>query len=168
MLLTALRTEWLHLLNQAEQRIRHCVDQLSEPQVWWRPGPDQNSIGLLIQHLAGNLTQWVVCGIPQCPFDRDRAAEFADPDDRSVGPVLESLGQAVKAAAQVIRQLTIDDLLQPRQIQGFQTTVLGAVMHSVPHLVGHTHQIVQLSRQQLGAGYQFHWNPDAPRDEIPL
>ena len=32
-------------LSDALQTIRHCVDQLSDEQVWWRPREEMNSIG---------------------------------------------------------------------------------------------------------------------------
>lgn len=167
-LITALQAEWTHLLLQGQSRIHHCVRQLSEAQLWWRPGPDQNSIGIVIRHVAGNLNQWVVHGVPHTAHERDRSAEFSEPDDRSATSLLAEFDSVVAAANTVIAQLLSTDLLQPRTIQGFETTVMGALMHSVPHLVGHTHQIVQLTRQQLQAAYRFHWNPDAPRNEIPL
>ena len=163
-----LHDEWTHLLNQSVSRIRHCVGQLSQEQIWWQPGPDLNSIGILIRHLAGNLNQWVVDGVPQRENARDRAAEFESDERGSPAELLDNLSLVVDAANCVIETLTDGDLEQARGIQGFDVTVLGAVMHSVPHFVGHTHQIVLLTRMQLGAAYRFHWDPNAERGKVPL
>ena len=35
-------------LTAALGRITHCVGQLTDEQVWWRPRPDMNSIGNLM------------------------------------------------------------------------------------------------------------------------
>ena len=163
-----LQREWIKLLDQALSRIRHCVGQLSPQQLWWQPDSKQNSIGILIRHLAGNLQQWVVDGIPQHENARDRDAEFAGNDEESAEHLLTLLCHVVDSAKQVLRQLNAAELTQPRSIQGFDVTVIGAIMHSVPHFVGHTHQIVQLTRIQLGDTYRFEWDPDGPRDVVSL
>ena len=38
-------------------RIKHCLGQLDEAQVWQRPRPSMNSVGNLFLHLSGNLRQ---------------------------------------------------------------------------------------------------------------
>ena len=163
-----LQKEWSHLLNQSVSRIQHCVGQLSHDQLWWKPAVELNSIGALIRHLCGNLNQWVVDGVPQTQNSRNRTAEFESGEQETAAELLNRLRQVVDAANGVLDDLHDADFGQPRCIQGFDVTALGAVMHSVPHFVGHTHQIVLLTRLQLGADYQFHWDSDAERGEVPL
>ncbi len=40
-------------------KIAHCVDQLSDDDVWWRPFEAANSIANLLLHLSGNVRQWI-------------------------------------------------------------------------------------------------------------
>lgn len=160
--------EWSLLLETALDRIGHCVRQLNHEQIWWRPAEGMNSVGILLRHLRGNLKQWVVEGLRQVPGSRDRAAEFESTQEQPAEQLLEDLCQVCAAAREVINSLNESHLTERRQIQGFQVTVCGAVMHSVPHFVGHTHQIVQLTRMQLGQQYQQHWNPQADRSRVPL
>jgi hypothetical protein len=167
-LATELKRQWVHLLQQSLARIEHCLQQLTAAQIWYRSAADQNSVGNLLLHLAGNLQQWVVHGVAQQPDQRDRDSEFTADGNLPPADLLRQLNEVVAAAIHVIRRIPADELLQPRSIQGFQTTVVGALMHSIPHFVGHTHQIVMLTRIQLGSDYQFHWNPDEPRGDIPL
>ena len=47
-------------LAQGLSRIKHCVDQLSDEQIWWRPSDAMNSVGNLMLHLSGNVRQWIV------------------------------------------------------------------------------------------------------------
>src|SRR5437879_13919056 len=41
-------------LTSALAKIKHCLGQLTDEQVWWRSRPSLNSIGNLILHLCGN------------------------------------------------------------------------------------------------------------------
>src|SRR5437763_5438710 len=67
-----------HELNNACDRIKHCLRQLNDEQIWRRPHPSLNSIGNLTLHLCGNLRQWIVAGIGGAADIRDRPAEFAE------------------------------------------------------------------------------------------
>ena len=44
-----------HLLDSSMKKIRNCLAQIDDEQVWWRPQASMNSIGNLMLHLAGNL-----------------------------------------------------------------------------------------------------------------
>jgi hypothetical protein len=164
----SLIAELLHLIDAAEHRIHHCLRQLSEEQIWQRPRPEMNSIANQILHVCGNLKQWGVDGILGTPSDRDREAEFAA--DRSDGKevILNRLTQTLGQVRKILSKLPTEQLESPRMIQGFEVTGLGALMHTIPHLVGHTHQIMQLTRWILGEEYQFDWTPDGDRSAVPL
>lgn len=160
--------EIVQLLTAAESRIVHCVKQLNHARIWWTPGPKQNSVGTLIRHINGNLKQWAVAGIQQKSDNRNRDSEFhSDAQPESID-LLTDLRSTIAEAINVIQQLDEEELCEPREIQSFPTTVMGAILHTVPHCVGHTHQIVQLTRMQLGPDYQFEWSPNDARTTIPL
>jgi hypothetical protein len=55
-----------------------------------------------------------------------------------------------------------EKLLERRRIQGFDTTVLAAILDTVSHFVGHQHQIVYITRLRLGDAYRFQWTPANP------
>jgi hypothetical protein len=38
-------------LSRSVEKIKHCLDQLDEEQLWWRPHESMNSIANLILHL---------------------------------------------------------------------------------------------------------------------
>ena len=50
-LAAAVGTEAASELTSALAKIKHCVGQLTDEQVWWRSRPALNSIGNLILHL---------------------------------------------------------------------------------------------------------------------
>jgi hypothetical protein len=64
-----------HELDSALDRIKHCLGQLNDAQVWHRSQPGLHSIGNLVLHLCGNLRQWVVAGLGGAPDERNRPAE---------------------------------------------------------------------------------------------
>ncbi|MCA9005510.1 MAG: DUF1572 family protein [Planctomycetaceae bacterium] len=160
--------ESLHLLEQSVHKIKHCLQQLDLNQVWWRPEPELNSIGNLILHICGNLNQWAVNGIPDQKDERQRELEFSADVSLSVDELTELMTQTVTEAGSVLHSLSPEALLETRQIQGFTVTVLGAVSHTVPHFVGHTHQIIYLTRLQLGKAYQFDWSPNSQQKRVPI
>ena len=44
-------------------KLRHCVNALPRGTVWARPNESSNSIGNLLVHLTGNVTEWILGGI---------------------------------------------------------------------------------------------------------
>ena len=154
-------------LTSALARIKHCLGQLTDEQVWWRPRPALNSIGNLILHLRGNVRQWVVAGLSGGADSRDRPAEFAVRGPIPKGELLRQLEAVVDEARAVLARLTARQLLEARRIQGFDVTGLAAVFDTVPHFRGHTQEIVSLTRLQLGDAYKFAWAPTTPEQGAP-
>jgi hypothetical protein len=146
-------------LADALAKIKHCLDQLTDEQVWWRPKPSLNSIGNLILHLCGNLRQWIVCGIGSATDNRDRPKEFSERGLISKAELLKTLVETVGQAQAALKSLHADRLLESRRIQATDQTALSAIFDSVPHFRGHTQEIVLMTRLQLGDAYRFLWVP---------
>ncbi len=146
-------------LDDAFAKIKHCLDQLSDEQVWWRPKPSLNSIGNLILHLCGNLRQWIVCGVGGATDNRDRPSEFSERGPTPKAELLKTLDEIVGQAQAALNALHVDRLLEFRRIQATEQTALSAIFDSVPHFRGHTQEIVLMTRLQLGDAYRFLWVP---------
>ncbi len=142
-------------LDSAHSRIRHCVEQLTDEQVWWRPRSDMNSIGNLVLHLTGNIKQLIVSAIGGEPDDRDRPAEFAARDTLPKAVLLEQLASMVERAKVTISRTTIDELCRVRRIREFEWSGLQTIVRSVAHFRGHTQEIIHQTRTILGEHYQF-------------
>ena len=147
-------------LNEAIAMIGHCIGQLSEEQLWWRPDDSMNSIANLILHLSGNVRQWIVSGVGGVPDTRVRQQEFDQRGGASSAALQTLLGQVEVEARQTLESVTAEDLLRRRVVQGNEVTGAKAIVHSVSHFRGHTQEIVHLTRMQIGDRYRFDFVPD--------
>ncbi len=100
---------------------KHCLDQLTEEQVWWRPKEEMNSIGNLILHLMGNVRQWIVAGIGGQTDVRKRPAEFSERGPVNKAVLLLKLETVVAQAEEMLRKASAEEMLSERRIQGFNT-----------------------------------------------
>jgi hypothetical protein len=149
-------------LRQAATKIAHCLNQLTDAQLWWRPDESQNSIGNLILHLCGNLRQWVVSGLGGAPDVRDRPREFSERRSIPRAELLSRLDAVVAEAATILSGIGATQWLQVRRVQGFEVTGIAAIFDTVPHFRGHTQEIIFRTRLLLGDKYQFSWKPATP------
>ena len=155
-----------HLTDRIE-RIRHCLGQLDDEQVWWRPHASMNPVGNILLHLCGNLRQWIVSGVSGVPDTRDRPAEFAERGPIPRDELIRRLEAVAAEADAALAALDEARLLEPRRIQGFDETVLSAIWGSLEHLSGHVQEIVYITRLQLDDRYRFAWQPETPEQGAP-
>jgi hypothetical protein len=167
-LATAVGREAANEMASALAKIKHCLDQLSDEQVWWRSHSSLNSIGNLILHLCGNVRQWIVAGLGGAADSRDRPAEFSEHGPIPREALLGRLEAVVGEAKAVLARQTARQLLEARRIQGFDVTGLAAIFDSVPHFRGHTQEIIHLTRLQLGDAYKLAWTPTTPEQGAPV
>ena len=163
---TAYVDEAVHQLREGLRKIQHCLSQLDEQQMWWRPHEAQNSIANLMLHLGGNLRQWIISGVGRVPDVRNRLSEFAEHGPIPKRDLLEGLTETVDTAIRTLHERAADRLLELQRIQGFETTVLSAIFHSVSHFIGHVQEIISLSRQQLGSDYKFDFIPQTKEQGV--
>ena len=163
----AVATEACDELDSALQIIRHCVDQLSDDQLWWRPAESMNSVANLILHLCGNVRQWVVSGIGEAADVRERQKEFDQRNSALKAELMQQLESAVADAKVVLSDISVEALLRVRRVQGNDVTGMQAIFHSVSHFRGHTQEIVHMTRFQLGDSYKFDFIPTTTEEGAP-
>ncbi len=161
-----LHTEFLEfsrekLLEQYWPRLRRCVEELSDEQVWWRPNDASNSIGNLILHLNGNVRQWLVASFKRLDDHRDRPAEFRERRLVPASVLLQKLGATLTDASEVLASLSEADLLTTFEIQGYTVTGLHAVYQVVEHFGLHYGQIVYITKLLRGEDLGFYRELDA-------
>ncbi|HUB52835.1 MAG TPA: DUF1572 family protein [Terracidiphilus sp.] len=144
------------LLGQYWPRLQKAVEPLTEAQVWWRPNAASNSIGNLILHLNGNVTQWLIDSFNRDEDKRNRPAEFAAEGGLSAAELLAKLGATMERASQVLERLTVEELLAPYEIQGYHVHGLDAVYQVVEHFGLHYGQIAYIAKSLTAKDLGFY------------
>jgi uncharacterized damage-inducible protein DinB len=121
--------------------IRKCFESLSAEDIWERPNKASNSIGNLMLHLKGNITQYAIAGLGGEEDIRDREGEFNATSGYGKDELLRMLGDTLERAKSYITGCGVEELLRIRQVQGFHMSGTGIIVHVVEHLSYHTGQI---------------------------
>jgi uncharacterized damage-inducible protein DinB len=144
------------LFEQHWPRIKTCVASLTTDQIWWRPNEASNSIGNLLLHLSGNVRQWIVATFNKDEDKRNRPAEFSATGGLTAAELLSRLGATIAAAEKVLNCLTVEELLAPYEIQGYNVHGLDAVYQVVEHFGLHYGQIAYLAKSLSGKDLGFY------------
>jgi uncharacterized damage-inducible protein DinB len=129
-------------------KIEHCLAQMTDEDVWQRANEASNSVGNLILHLSGNVQQWIIGGVGDLPYERDRQYEFGERGGISREDLLARLKATLAKADQVLSELDPASLLERKEIQGSEVTVMEAILRIVQHFALHTGQIMLLTKQR--------------------
>lgn len=133
-------------LAEHHGQIARCCSLLSPAQVWHRSNAHTNSVGNLVLHLCGNVTQWVIGGLGGQQVTRDRPAEFAERGPLPTDAVVQKLRQTVEQADVILDSLDEPTLTRTYEIQGYSIIGAVAVFHVVEHFAIHTGQIVHMTK----------------------
>jgi uncharacterized damage-inducible protein DinB len=151
-------------LQQFCDRISQCVERLTDDQVWARGSENENAIGNLMLHLAGNVRQWILSGVGGQPDHRQRDTEFSTRGDVNTQQMVARLRDTVNEACTVIEGLTAQQMMERLSIQKYDVSVLEAIYHVVEHFAQHTAQIVfatkMLTHEDMG--FYRHLGKGAP------
>jgi uncharacterized damage-inducible protein DinB len=141
-------------------KLRHCVSALPRAAVWARPNEYSNSVGNLLVHLTGNVTEWILGGVGGQSVTRHRSFEFTRRKGADAAVLLKNLEAVLHEADTVLGGLSPQDLERSITIQARETTVLGAVYHVVEHFAMHTGQIILLTKMYAPAKIHFYEDAD--------
>jgi uncharacterized damage-inducible protein DinB len=119
-------------------------------------GGEENSIALVVKHMAGNLrSRWTdfLTTDGEKP-DRDRDAEFEVLAGDGRAELMEAWERGWTAFLDTLDSLAPDDLGRTIAIRGESHTVLRAVDRGVAHACYHVGQIVLLAKHFAGPGWR--------------
>ncbi len=143
-------------LAEYTKRVQICLDLISEEQVWRKPNTSSNTIGNLILHLCGNMTQYVLSSIGGIPDNRERDQEFAATGGYTKNELFTKLSTVVASVSEIIRQQDHISLLKTRIVQGFTKTGLSIILHITEHYSYHTGQIALLTKLMTNKDLGFY------------
>jgi uncharacterized damage-inducible protein DinB len=143
-------------LRQQNERIGICLGQFSEEQIWRRGGENENAVGNLMLHLAGNVRQWILTGLGGQPDKRVRDYEFSAREGPAAPDLVSLLSSTVEEAATLLTTVTEDQLLGMYEIQNYPVSGVELVLHVVEHFSYHTGQIIFVTKAMTGADPGFY------------
>ena len=151
------------LLDDYLPKVEHCLEKLTDEQLWWRANEESNSIGNLILHLCGNVRQWILSGIGSAPDNRVRDAEFAQREMIPRDELRILLRSTLTEVGTVLRTLDPEVILERRKIQGNDVEILEAIFHVTEHFSMHAGQIFLLTKLLTATDLRFYdFEADAP------
>lgn len=136
-----LKSQVILRLNENSPKIEKCLGLLLEKEVWQKPNANSNSIGNLIIHLCGNITQYIISSLGENEDLRNRDYEFTVQGGFTKTDLLQKLNAVVNKARRTIENLDQNKLLNVHDVQGFKLTGIGILIHVVEHYSYHTGQI---------------------------
>jgi uncharacterized damage-inducible protein DinB len=129
------------------EEIEQAIRGLPAGALDWTPGPDMNSLAVLVTHLTGAERYWIGDVVAHDPLKRDRAAEF-QVHDLDEATLLGRLAANLAYARRTLEPLALEDLeagrVSPRD--GANVTVADALLHALDHTALHAGH-VQITRQ---------------------
>jgi uncharacterized damage-inducible protein DinB len=137
-------------------KLKLCLEDMPEQDVWWRPNEQSNSVGNLILHLCGNLKQWILNSMGGQQFERDRDAEFAERRPRPKAELIAGIEATVNDVCEVLGELPTSRLLERFPVQVYTASRLQAIYHVVEHFSYHLGQILYIYKLRTGKDPGFY------------
>ena len=137
-------------LRLSTEKIGICMGKLTDDQIWSRGNENENAVGNLVLHLAGNARQWIISGLGGKPDIRERDKEFDTASGLTQADLCGRLNAVIDEATAVIGGLTTEQLTRMYEIQKRQATGVDAVLNVVEHFAQHTGQIIFATKNLTG------------------
>ena len=141
-------------MDEKTEMVLKCLGMLSEAEIWRRPNEASNSVGNLILHLCGNITQYAISALGKEEDIRERDLEFSTEGGLSKVELIDKFSRVLEKARAAMLSCTQEEWLSTYKVQGYTLSGIGIAVHVVEHYAYHTGQIAfwtkQLKEQDLG------------------
>jgi uncharacterized damage-inducible protein DinB len=144
------------IIGESIPRIKKCLNVLSEQEIWFKPNDHSNSVGNLVLHLCGNVTQWIGSGLGKMPDNRLRDLEFSEKGPLPTTKLTEALDRLIPLIENTLDNLTEEDFLQLHKVQVYQETGVNILVHVVEHFSYHTGQIAFFTKWRKNMDMNFY------------
>ncbi len=146
----------------------NAIAQLSDEQFFAAPNPDDNSVAIIVKHVAGNLRSRFTDFLTsdgEKP-DRQRDQEFEVTSDATREQIMSLWEQHWQLLFETVNSLHSDDLERMVTIRAQPHSVLQAMNRAMSHLAYHIGQIVWLSKHWKGAAWQSLSIPKGQSEQV--
>lgn len=133
-----------------------AIAQLTDEDFFAAPDPEDNSVAVIVKHMAGNLrsrfTDFLTSDGEKA--DRNRDEEFLIAEETNRKALLAWWEQQWEVLFNTINSLQPEDLERTITIRSQPHTVLQALQRALAHQAYHTGQIVWLAKHWKSAGWK--------------
>ena len=130
-------------------RLVSCLQKLSLEQIWFAPNENCNSVGNLVLHLEGNITQWIMSGLGNLPDQRSRPQEFVTNQDLKKEELIQRITRTINDSVTLVDSLDEADVMESRNVQVFEEDGISILIHVIEHTSYHTGQVTLLTKMML-------------------
>jgi uncharacterized damage-inducible protein DinB len=139
--------------------IEKAISELPAEALDWSPGPDMNSIGVLVTHALGATRFWVGDVAGGDPSGRVRETEFQTTGVTAAEYIARS-HECLAHSQAVLSRLSPAELNDIRIVPNSnrEVTVVWAILHALEHAAlhaGHIEITRQIWAQRVGKGYEI-------------
>jgi hypothetical protein len=133
-----------------------AMSQVPDGDLHWTPDTESNSIGVIVQHLNGNmLSRWTAfLTVDGEKTWRDRDGEFEHDPMLSRRHLLGLWEEGWQRLFTALGELQPEDLMREVNIRGQALTVLDAIHRQLTHYGYHVGQIVYLAKVATAEDWQ--------------
>jgi len=131
----------IYRLDEGTRMIKISLDSITESDIWKKPNESSNSIGNQLVHICGNMTQYIIASLGEQDDCRNRDKEFSMTHGLTKIQLIQKLEETVKNVKLVLNGCNKKQLIKKREVQGFNLSGIGIVIHAVEHYSYHTGQI---------------------------
>ena len=150
----------LYRIEENTKRVNVCIHELSETEIWNRPNKNSNSVGNLILHLCGNITQYIISSLGKTEDKRQRDKEFSTENGYFKNDLLEKLNTTISKATNIIQNASEEELFRKRNVQGYFYSGIGIIVHVTEHYSYHTGQIIFWTKSVKNKDLAFYKDVD--------
>ena len=132
----------IHRIDENTPKLIACFQELGEAHIWRRPNQHSNSVGNIILHLCGNIRQYAISSLGNRKDIRERDKEFSKDRCYTATELLKKLTDTLDEAKAIIQNVSEEELLRKRKVQGYTHSGIGIVIHVTEHYSYHTGQVI--------------------------
>ncbi len=147
-------------INENTKRIKKCFDEVDETDIWQSANDNSNSMGNLVLHLCGNISQYIISSLGEKPDTRERDKEFSAKNAFTKSELLKRLTETVYEATEIIKECDEAGLVKTYSVQGFDLSGIGIIIHVAEHYSYHAGQIAFWTKQIKNKDLGFYSNID--------
>jgi uncharacterized damage-inducible protein DinB len=150
----------LKSIDENTSKIKTCMNQLDEKDIWFRYNEHVNSVGNIILHLCGNIRQYIISSLGGAPDIRERDLEFSTAGGFTNAELTVKWQDTIREAKEIIAQANTENLLRHRVVQGTEHSGISIIVHVTEHYSYHTGQIIFLTKLYKNIDMAFYTGVD--------